>query len=125
MRQEDAETGRKAAVVRLNPETTLLLPDWHPRRFLSGWCVWRMTMPPTRRSFVMAPVLLAARRLAGADPALRFPAAPRDRLAIASYSLRTLLDSPRNRARGGTSDLIDIKDFPAFAVKRFNVRNLE
>jgi sugar phosphate isomerase/epimerase len=80
-----------------------------------------MTMKLTRRAFTIAPVL----RLAAADPALRFPTAPRDRLAIASYSLRTLIDSPRNRARGAAAALIDIKDFPAFAVKRFNVRNLE
>src|SRR5436190_7360378 len=80
-----------------------------------------MTMKLTRRAFTIAPV----RRLAAADPALRFPRAPRDRLAIASYSLRTLIDSPRNRARGATATLIDIKDFPAYVVKRFNVRNLE
>jgi sugar phosphate isomerase/epimerase len=83
-------------------------------------------MEPTRRSFVIASTLLAAtRRLRAADPALRFPTAPRERLAIASYSVRTLIDSPRNRALGNAASLIDIKDFPAFAVKRFNIRNVE
>src|SRR5262245_58764330 len=80
-----------------------------------------MTMQLTRRAFVIGPVL----RLMAADPAIPFPTAPRDRLAIASYCLRTLIDSPRNRSRGATSNLIDIRDFPAFAVNRFNVRNLE
>jgi sugar phosphate isomerase/epimerase len=72
-------------------------------------------MPITRRRFAATSAFLAAaRRLTAADPALRFPTAPRDRLAIASYSLRTIIPSR-----------MDIKEFPAYAVKRFNVRNLE
>jgi sugar phosphate isomerase/epimerase len=72
-------------------------------------------MPMTRRQFAATSGLLAAaRRLSAAEPALRFPTAPRDRLAIASYSLRTMIPSH-----------MDIKEFPAYAVKRFNVRNLE
>src|SRR5262249_945064 len=71
----------------------------------------------TRRSFMISPVLLALKPLAAANPGLRFPTAPRDRLAIASYSLRTLIDSPRNRTRSAPPVLIDIKHFPAFGVK--------
>ena len=63
--------------------------------------------------------MIGAGRLPAADPALRFPSAPRDRLAIASYSLRTLL-----RSRSSTPKL-DIKDFPAFVVDRFHVHNVE
>jgi sugar phosphate isomerase/epimerase len=84
-------------------------------------------MHATRRDFLLTSALLAASRpLSAADPAIRFPTAPRDRLAIASYSLRAILDLPRNRARANPpATLIDLKDFPAFAVKRFQVRNLE
>ena len=79
-------------------------------------------MPITRRLFVTASTFLpAVRRLPAADPALRFPAAPRERLAIASYSLRTLLGNERRRSGAA----MDIKDFPAFVVRRFNVRNVE
>jgi len=88
-----------------------------------------MTMQTTRRQFLAASAFLAAERhLRAAEPALRFPAAPRDRLAIASYSLRTIIDSPRRRASASANapaGLMDIKDFPAYAVKRFNVRNVE
>jgi sugar phosphate isomerase/epimerase len=85
-------------------------------------------MPITRRQFALTSGLLAAARsLRGAEPALRFPAAPRERLAIASYSLRTMIASPRRaRAEADTAAArMDIKDFPAYAVKRFNVRNVE
>ena len=79
-------------------------------------------MPITRRLFVTASTFLpAVRRLPAADPALRFPAAPRERLAIASYSLRTLVGTERRRSGAA----MDIKDFPAFVVRRFNVRNVE
>jgi len=88
-------------------------------------------MHGNRRDFLIGSALLAAgHRLTAAEPAIPFPTAPRERLAIASYSLRTVLDSPRNRTRtnpsqSGAPTLIDLKDFPAFAVKRFQVRNIE
>jgi sugar phosphate isomerase/epimerase len=88
-------------------------------------------MHGNRRDFLIASALVASgRRLAATEPAIRFPAAPRERLAIASYSLRAVLDSPRNRTRpnpskSGAATLIDLKDFPAFAIKRFQVRNIE
>ena len=84
-------------------------------------------MHQTRREFLIASGLLAAgSRLSAAEPAIPFPTAPRERLAIASYSLRTILISPRNRTRPNPSaTLIDLLDFPAFAVKRFQIRNLE
>jgi sugar phosphate isomerase/epimerase len=84
-----------------------------------------MTMETTRRQFVASAVgLAAAQTMRGAEPALRFPAAPRERLAIASYSLRSLIDSPRRRAAGATG-LMDIKDVPAFVVKQFEIRRVE
>jgi len=84
-------------------------------------------MQITRRNFVAASTLLtAARRLPAAEPNLRFGTTPHDRLAIASYSLRTLLPSARRRSAGNVpADAMDIKDFPSFVVKRFNLRNVE
>jgi sugar phosphate isomerase/epimerase len=80
----------------------------------------------TRRQFTAASAFLAVRRLSAAEPALRFPTAPRQRLAIASYSLRTMLASPRRSADAGAAGArMDIKDFPAYVVKRFDVRNVE
>jgi len=78
-----------------------------------------------RRGFIIASALAAAgKRLAAAEPGLHFPAAPRERLAIASYSLRDLIDTPRTRA-GAPKTLLDVKDIPAFVVSRFQIHNLE
>jgi len=84
-------------------------------------------MHANRRDFLIASALVAAgRRLTAAEPAIPFPTAPRERLAIASYSLRTVLDLPRTRtATNPPANLIDMKGFPAFVVKRFQVRNIE
>lgn len=83
-------------------------------------------MHTTRRQWIAASMLLAAgRRLRAADPSMRFPAAPRERLAIASYSLRSLLPSRRRNAATPPAAKMDIKELPAYIVKRYNIRNLE
>jgi sugar phosphate isomerase/epimerase len=57
---------------------------------------------------------------------MRFPAAPRDRLAIASYSLHRMIDLPRRReGKSGPAPTLDIKDFPAFVVKQFDIHKIE
>jgi sugar phosphate isomerase/epimerase len=86
-----------------------------------------IAMPATRREFLIASTLTAAaaRIATAAAPSIRFPAAPRDRLALASYSLRTLLDTPRNRARDAQARLYDIKDIPKLAAERFHLNNVE
>ncbi len=53
----------------------------------------------------------------GAGPNLTFPTAPRDRLAVASYPFRKLLDP-----RSGTQRL---EQFPALVVSRFGIRGIE
>src|SRR5690242_13415490 len=53
----------------------------------------------------------------GAGPNLTFPTAPRDRLAVASYPFRKLLDP-----RSGTQRL---EQFAALVVSRFGVRGIE
>jgi sugar phosphate isomerase/epimerase len=58
-----------------------------------------------------------------AGPAVRFPTAPRERLAIASYPFRDFiagLDSPNSS--GGK---MDIKDFAAHVAAKFNVNKIE
>src|SRR5215472_5503689 len=84
-------------------------------------------MQTTRRRFLASAALVGAgRRLEAAEPALRFPTVPRERLAIASYSLRSLIDSPRRRTAGkGAAGPMDIKDVPAFVVKQFDIRKVE
>jgi sugar phosphate isomerase/epimerase len=82
----------------------------------------------SRRDFLFATAVLAGTQhlnAAAAGPALQFPTAPRERLAVASYSFRTFIDTPRNRVQDLPAALIDIKDFAAMVVERFDIRNVE
>jgi len=73
-----------------------------------------------------APMAMGAWRAAAASaPALRFPSAPRERLAVASYPFRAFIDSPRNRTRTPQGTLMDIKEFPAMVAARFQIRGVE
>lgn len=80
-----------------------------------------------RRDFLICSALTPAARYleAASVPALRFPSAARDRIAVASYPFRASIDSPRNRARNPQGPLIDLKEFPAMVVERFRIRNVE
>jgi sugar phosphate isomerase/epimerase len=84
-------------------------------------------MELNRRDFMLASTLLAGgRHLSASEPALRFPTAPRERLSVASYSLRAVMDTPRNRARNPQfGPPLDIMDFPRLVAKRYNVPNIE
>jgi sugar phosphate isomerase/epimerase len=66
---------------------------------------------------------------AASTPNVRFPTAPRDRLAVASYPFRAFIDSPRRRASApgqqSSAPLMQLTEFPAMVVKRFNIRNVE
>ncbi len=62
-----------------------------------------------------------------APPNINFPAKPRDRLAVASWPFRAYIESPTNQwARKKTQEPgMDLKDFAAMVVKRFNLHNIE
>jgi sugar phosphate isomerase/epimerase len=53
-----------------------------------------------------------------------FPTKAHDRLAVTSWPFRTLIDSPTNRQRDSTVAGMDLKEFPAFIVKKFGVHNI-
>jgi sugar phosphate isomerase/epimerase len=80
-----------------------------------------------RREFLYCSALAPAARLvaAASAPALRFPTAPRERIAVASYPFRAFIDSPRNRNRNPQGPLMDLKEFPAMVLKRFQIANVE
>ncbi len=89
---------------------------------------------PSRRDFLKKSSLIAAgaaafgrvRVIAASSPSLTFPSAPRDRLAVASWPFRAIIESPSNRwARDPKQPGIDLKEFPALVVKRFGLRNVE
>jgi len=84
-------------------------------------------MKPNRRDLLKAAAVVAGacRLTAASAPAFRFPSAPRDRLAVASYPFRAYIDSPRRGGAKPAGPLMDLKDFPAMVVKHFNIRNVE
>jgi sugar phosphate isomerase/epimerase len=83
-------------------------------------------MQLTRRDVLIGSALLTrAHCLAATKPNLRFPTAARDRIAVASYSFRGSIDTPRNRARNPQATLIDLKEFPALVAERYKIRNVE
>lgn len=91
----------------------------------------------TRRAFLQSSCTLAggallpgwARPSFEADgapqPHIDFPTDPRARVAIASWPFRAYIDSPGNEDRDAKVPGMDLRDFPAYIVKTFNVRNLE
>ncbi|MGA2137136.1 MAG: sugar phosphate isomerase/epimerase family protein [Bryobacteraceae bacterium] len=74
----------------------------------------------TRRTFLHAGAALVAAPLAPcADaPAIRFPAAPRDRLAVASYPFRNFMDRPGHPG-------LQLTEFAAMVVDKFGIDNIE
>ncbi len=59
------------------------------------------------------------------EPDLRFPTQPRERLGVASWPFRAFIESPTNMERNRKEPGMDLKDFAAMVVKRFDVRNIE
>jgi sugar phosphate isomerase/epimerase len=91
----------------------------------------------TRRSFLEKVSVLTAGALAAAnglrsaaaetkpEPHFPFPSAPRDRIAVASYPFRAYIESPNNRDRNRALPGMDLTEFGAEVVKKFNVHNIE
>lgn len=58
-------------------------------------------------------------------PHINFPTASRDRISVASYPFRAYINAPGNRDRDPKLPGMDLKDFAAEVVKKFNVHNIE
>ena len=84
-------------------------------------------MPTNRRNFLIASALLTPlqRLTAAAALNMHFPTAPRDRLAVASWSFREFLDTAENRAKKSHGSLLDLKQFPAMVADRYHIHNVE
>jgi sugar phosphate isomerase/epimerase len=76
----------------------------------------------TRRDFVRTFTGFAA---LAALPEMQFPTRPRDRLAVASYPFRTVIEGPHRGERDRNQPGIALKDFPALVVDRFGIHNIE
>ena len=63
---------------------------------------------------------------ASTEPNLTFPSEPRERLAVPSWPFRAYIEAPTNKwARDPKLPGMDLKDFAAMVVKRFNVGSIE
>src|SRR5580692_7354858 len=62
---------------------------------------------------------------ADSEPHILFPAHPRERISVASYPFRKYIVSPDNRDRDTTLPGMNLLEFPAHVVAKFNVHNIE
>jgi sugar phosphate isomerase/epimerase len=90
----------------------------------------------TRRAFLEKTAVLSASSLfagtvplafaqSGAQPRIKFPDAPRDRIAVASYPFRAYIDTPGNRDRDPKLPGMDFMQFAAHVIEKFNIHNIE
>jgi sugar phosphate isomerase/epimerase len=59
------------------------------------------------------------------EPHIVFPTHPRERISIASYPFRAYILSPDNRDRDTTLPGMNLLEFPAHVVAKFNIHNIE
>ncbi len=59
------------------------------------------------------------------EPHIIFPTHPRERICIASYPFRAYILSPDNRDRDTTLPGMNLLEFPAHVVAKFNIHNIE
>jgi sugar phosphate isomerase/epimerase len=59
------------------------------------------------------------------EPHIPFPSNPRDRISVASYPFRAYIVSPDNRDRDDDLPGMNLLDFPAHVVEKFNIHNIE
>jgi sugar phosphate isomerase/epimerase len=88
-----------------------------------------------RRSFLVSMTTLAGAALSRTalafqsaskrEPHIKFPTDPRERIAVASWPFRAYIDSPTNDERKPGLPGMDLKDFAAHIIAKFNVRNIE
>lgn len=85
---------------------------------------------PSRRQFlrqcssVVAGILVSPRLsgLATSQPSIRFPSAPRERVAVSSYPFREFIAGSDHKSSHPT---IELKEFAAHVVERFQIRRIE
>jgi sugar phosphate isomerase/epimerase len=68
------------------------------------------------------PGLFAEMRTADAGPSLKFPAAARERIAIASYPFRGFIAGQEDKPGGGKMEL---KEFATHVSAKFNIKKIE
>ena len=62
---------------------------------------------------------------ASSSPALHFPSAPRERIAIASYPFRDFIVGPHDENSNSTAPKMDLKEFLPLVKSNFNINKIE
>jgi len=62
---------------------------------------------------------------ASSSPALHFPSAPRERIAIASYPFRDFIVGPHDENSNSTAPKMDLKEFLPLVKSKFNINKIE
>jgi sugar phosphate isomerase/epimerase len=62
---------------------------------------------------------------ADSTPHIRFPAAARERIAIASYPFRDFIVGREEKAGSGSSGKMELKEFAAHVSAKFNIKKIE
>jgi sugar phosphate isomerase/epimerase len=68
---------------------------------------------------------VAASGARDAQPHVKFPTAPRERMAVAAWPFRAYIHAPQNAERNPNVPGMDLKDFAAYVVEKFNVHGIE
>lgn len=74
----------------------------------------------TRRRFLFTMGAAAA-----VVPNLKFPKQPRDRIAVASYPFRAIMDVPNNPDRDASQPAVALKDFAAMVAEKLDIHGIE
>lgn len=74
---------------------------------------------------LIAAILPVAGANADSEPHISFPTHPRERISVASYPFRAYIVSPDNRDRDTTLPGLNLLEFPAHIVAKFNIHNIE
>ncbi|MDP9147796.1 MAG: sugar phosphate isomerase/epimerase [Acidobacteriota bacterium] len=61
--------------------------------------------------------------LAASQPNIKFPSAPRERIAVASYPFRDFIAGPKGNA--SVTGKIEFKDFAAHVAEKFKIKRIE
>jgi len=78
----------------------------------------------SRRVFLKTAAAAGGATVLAAEPHIRFPNRPLDRLAVTSWPFRAYMETPGNRDRDPSKPGIDAQDFAAMAVERFGIHNI-
>jgi sugar phosphate isomerase/epimerase len=112
---ESDRKNRGISMRSMNNQSPTIKAQSTRRDFLSG-----MALAVGGAGACFFPTLLGA--TPASSPSIKFPSEPRQRISIASYPFREFIAGDRHKSGNPT---IELKDFAAHVVEKFNVNKIE